>query len=179
MKIIKKIVFVILSLIVLTLVSALFMRKDYAVEREITINKPKDSVFNYIKFLKNQDQFSVWAKKDPNMKKSFSGVDGTVGAIASWESQNAEIGTGEQEIKKIITDERMDMELRFTVPFEATDKAYFITESVSANETKVKWGFNGTMAYPMNLMLTVMKVDELLGNDLSEGLKNLKIILEK
>ncbi|WP_418262740.1 SRPBCC family protein [Flavobacterium faecale] len=179
MKIIKKILFAILGLIALALVVALFMPKDYAVEREIIINQPKDSVFNYVKYLKNQDHFSVWSKIDPEMKKTFSGTDGTVGATAGWESNNEKVGVGEQEIIKITDGQRIDMELRFKVPFEATDNAYFTTESIGANETKVKWGFNGKMPYPMNLMLPMMKMDEMLGKDLQNGLENLKVVLEK
>jgi hypothetical protein len=83
MKIIKRILFALLGLIAVALIAALFIPKDYAVEREISINQPKDSVFNYVKYLKNQNNFSVWAKTDPDMKKTFSGVDGTVGAISA------------------------------------------------------------------------------------------------
>ena len=32
------------------------------------IEKPNNEVFQYVKFLKNQDNFSTWAQKDPNMK---------------------------------------------------------------------------------------------------------------
>jgi hypothetical protein len=54
--------FSILGIIGLVIIVA-FMPKEYAVEREVIINKPKDSVLHYIKYLKNQDNFSVWAKK--------------------------------------------------------------------------------------------------------------------
>ncbi|GIZ08294.1 SRPBCC family protein [Flavobacterium sp. UMI-01] len=179
MKIIKKILFIVLGCIALSLLVALFMPNNYAVEREIIINQPKDTVFNYLKFLKNQDEFSVWSKKDPDMKKSFSGTDGTIGAIAAWESQNEQVGKGEQEIKQIIEGERIDFELRFKIPFEANDNAYFTTEKITPNSTKVKWGFNGKMPYPMNLMLPIMNMDKMLGKDLQKGLENLKVILEK
>lgn len=53
MKIIKTILFSILGIIALALVVALVMPKEYAVEREIVINQPKDSVFNYVLHLKN------------------------------------------------------------------------------------------------------------------------------
>jgi len=81
MKIAKRILLGILGIIVLLLVVALFVKKEYAVEREIAINKPKQEVFDYVKFLKNQDNFSVWAQTDPNMKKDFRGTDGTVGVV--------------------------------------------------------------------------------------------------
>ena len=179
MNIIKKFILVILGIIALALLIALFLPKEYAVEREIIINQPKDSVFNYVKYLKNQDNFSVWSSKDPAMKKIFTGSDGTVGAIAGWDSKDENVGVGEQEIKKIVEGERIDFELRFKVPFESTDNAYMITEVISANQTKVKWGFDGKMPYPMNLMLPIMNMEEMLGKDLQDGLNNLKAVLEK
>jgi len=179
MKIIKAILFSILGIIALALIVALFMPKEYAVEREVIINQPKDSVFNYVKHLKNQDNFSVWAKTDPNMKKTFTGVDGTVGAISAWDSTNENVGVGEQEVIKITEGERIDFELRFKTPFESTADAYMSTEAISATETKVKWGFNGAMDYPMNLMLPFLEMDKVIGNDLQTGLDNLKVILEK
>jgi hypothetical protein len=115
----------------------------------------------------------------PNMKKEYKGTDGTVGFISAWDSQEKNVGAGEQEIKKITDSDRIDFELRFKRPFEATDYAYMITEAVDSNQAKVKWGFNGTMKYPMNLMLLFMDMDKMLGKDLDTGLTNLKNVLEK
>lgn len=179
MKIVKKILFVIIGLIVLALVIALFTKKDYAVEREITINKPKQAVFDYVKLLKNQDNYSVWATRDPEMKKEYKGTDGTVGFVSAWESEKKDVGKGEQEIKKIADGERLDFELRFFKPFKATDNAFMATAATADNQTKVTWGFNGKMAYPMNLMLLFMDMENMLGNDLQTGLVNLKATLEK
>ncbi|WP_229335654.1 SRPBCC family protein [Flavobacterium sp. ALJ2] len=178
MNVIKKIILAILSIVILALIVALFLPNEYHVEREISINKPKDSVFNYVKYLKNQDNFSVWAKLDPAMKKTFTGTDGTVGAIASWDSTDKNVGKGEQEIKKIVPGERLEFELRFKVPFESTDMAYMTTEAISPTQTKVKWGFDGRSPYPMNLMLAFMNMDQMLGEQLETGLQNLKVIQE-
>ncbi len=43
---------------------------------------------------------------------NIKGVDGTVGAVSAW-SGNREVGVGEEEIKKISQNERIDFELRF------------------------------------------------------------------
>lgn len=179
MKILKRIIIVLAVIIAIPLIVALFVKKEYAVEREITISRPGNEVFDYIKYLQNQDNFSVWANRDPNMKKSFKGTDGTVGCIAYWESDNKEVGKGEQEIKKIIEGSRIDTEIRFKIPFESTDDAYMITESKGANSTRVKWGFKGSFPYPMNLMTLFIDMDKELGKDLEQGLENLRIILEK
>ena len=179
MKILKKILIVIAIIIAIPLVVALFVKKDYAVEREIVINKPKQDVWEYVKYIKNQDYYSKWNMADPNMKKSYSGTDGTVGFISSWESTDENVGVGEQEILKITEGERMDVKLRFKVPFEAEDDAYMITENVDGSSTKVKWGFYGAFPYPMNIFNLIMDMDKQIGGGLEMGLRNLKTVMEK
>lgn len=165
--------------IAIPLITALFVKKEYVVEREIIINKPRLNVFKYLLYLKNQDNYSNWAKMDSEMKKSYRGIDGTVGFVSAWESNKKDVGKGEQEIIKITEGERIDYELRFFEPFKSTAPAYLITESVSDNQTKVKWGFNGHMNYPMNLLLLFINFEKMIGDDLASGLYNLKTELEK
>lgn len=179
MKIVKKIIFFIATLIIIALITALFVKKEYSVEQQIVINKPKQEIFNYIKLLKNQDNYSKWASMDTNMKKTYTGTDGTVGFISAWESEKEEVGSGEQEIKNIVNGERVDYELRFIKPFESTSPAYITTETIANNKTKVKWGFKGKMDYPSNLMMLFMDFEKMIGNDLQTGLNNLKTELEK
>jgi hypothetical protein len=136
-------------------------------------------VFDYIKYLKNQDNYSKWATMDPNMKKDFRGTDGTIGFVSAWDSESDSVGKGEQEIKKITDGERIDMELRFYKPFESTEAAYMTTANAAEGQTQVVWGFNGHMPYPMNLMLLFMDFEAMIGKDLQVGLENLKGILEK
>jgi hypothetical protein len=178
MKIIKKILIVLVCLIAVFLIAALFVDKDYVVEREITINKPKQEVFEYVKHIKNQDAYSTWNMKDSTMKKEYRGTDGMVGFVSGWDSNNDDVGKGEQEIIKITEGERVDMELRFMRPYEMTNNAYMTTSSAGENQTTVKWGFNGRMNYPMNGMTLFMDFDEMMGKELLTGLENMKKILE-
>lgn len=179
MRIFKGILIGLAGLIALLLIVAIFVKKDINLKREITINKPENEVFDYLKYLKNQDNFSKWNKLDPGMKKNYTGTDGTVGFISAWESTNDNVGVGEQEIKKITQCERIDIEIRFKKPFEATNQAYFTTSFVDENATKVSWGFDSKMPYPMNLMNLFMDMEKLVGQDFEEGLANLKVVLEK
>ena len=179
MKIVKRIFIILITLVIILLIVALFAKKDYDVEKEIVINKPRQEVFNYIKLLKNQNNYSKWATMDPGMKKESRGTDGTVGFVSAWDSDQKEVGKGEQEIKKITDGKRIDYELRFIKPFESTEQTYMATEAISENQTKVKWGFNGRMNYPMNLMLLCMNMEKMVGDDLQTGLNNLKNIVEK
>lgn len=178
MKIAKIILIVLVAIIAVPLVLALFVPKKYSVEREVVINQPRQVVYDYIKYLKHQDNFSSWAKMDPEMEKTYSGTDGQVGFVSAWESENPDVGVGEQEIIGMEEGSRVDYALRFKEPFEASDIAYFQLESLDAEKTKVIWGFEGYMAYPMNSMLLVMDMEGLIGNDFSDGLDRLKAILE-
>jgi uncharacterized protein YndB with AHSA1/START domain len=178
MKILKKIFITLAVLIAIPLIVALFIKRDYAIEREIIIDKPVAEVFEYIKYLKNQDNYSKWNMMDPNMKKEYRGNDGEVGFVAAWESNDENVGVGEQEITKIIEGERIETRLRFKVPFEAEDDAYLSTEAVSDTQTKVKWGFTGSFPYPFNLMRLFFDMDEAVGGDLEVGLSNLKQLME-
>lgn len=179
MLIIKRILIVLILIVSIVLIAAYFMPKEYAVTKEITINKPVDSVFNYVRYLKNQNEFSVWANIDPKMKSTYKGTDGTVGAIAAWESEVKDVGAGEQEITKITEGKRLDFALRFKKPMEDTAQGFMSTEAVSGNQTKVKWGINGVFPYPMNIMMPMMKMDQMIGNDLQKGLENLKVKMEE
>ena len=170
MKLIKKILLVIVIIIAIPFVIALFVKKDCTVERQITINKPEGDVFNYIKFVKNQNNYSKWAMMDPDMKKEYTGTDGTVGFVYAWDGEKA--GKGQQEIKKITENERLDLGLHFIKPFEGTASAWMTTNAASQNQTTVAWGMKGHSVYPMNFMNLFMK--SMLGKDLDTSLALLK-----
>jgi hypothetical protein len=167
------------ALILVLLLLAFVSKKTYSVERNLHIHKPVPEVFGYIKYLKNQDHFSKWATMDPVMKKRYSGTDGTPGFISAWESNNKNVGTGEQEIKKITENEKVDFELRFLKPFPGVANAYMETQKLNETSTNVKWGFQSSMKFPLNIMLLFMNMDKMIGTDFETGLQNLKNILEK
>ena len=176
MKFIKRLLLIILVVISFVLISALFIKKEYAVKREIMINQPQKNVYDYLKLLKNQNNFSTFAKKDPNMKLSYRGTDGTIGFIYAWEG-NSEVGKGEQKITRL-SDRQIDVELHFIDPFESYAPAFFLVERISDNQTKVTWAMNGKMAYPINFLRLFMNMENMIGKEYQQSLINLKQILE-
>lgn len=156
----------------------LALPKDFTLEREVIINKPKDAVFAYTKMLKNGNDWSPWSKRDPNIVIEYRGEDGTVGFVSSWRG-NKDVGAGEQEIKAVVEGERIDTELRFKEPMEDTSRAYLITEAVGDQQTKVRWGMAGPRKFPMNLICFFLGVDKMIAKDFEDGLASLKSILEQ
>ena len=163
-------------LLAIPFIVALFVKKEYTVEREIIINKPRAQVFDYVKYLKNQDHYSKWVRIDPHLKKAYRGTDGTVGFVYAWDG-NKQAGKGEQEIKNITAGERVEVEVRFIKPFAGTATAPIVTEAVSAKSTKVRWGMRGENKYPLNFMN--LFIGNMLGKDLETSLTTLKSVLEK
>ena len=92
MTIIITILLVLIGLVALLLVIGLFTKKDYVIEREVIVNKPKNAVFEYVRFIKNQDFYSKWMMSDPGMKKTYSGTDGGPGFVYAWDSDKKETG---------------------------------------------------------------------------------------
>ncbi|MFN2412237.1 MAG: SRPBCC family protein [Pyrinomonadaceae bacterium] len=179
---IKKILIALVAIVVLLVavvaVVSFVTPTDFRVERETTINKPSAEVFSYAKILKNQNEWGPWHKKDPQMQQEFRGTDGQPGFVSAWKG-NSDTGEGEQEIKRIVENERIETELRFKEPFESRADAWFTTDALGENQTKVKWGFSSSMPRPLNVMLAVMDMDKMAGKDFEEGLASLKSIMEK
>jgi len=166
------------SFIIMLLVTALFITKSFHIECEIIINKPRQVVFDYIKFTKNQQYYNKWWMIDPDAKKTYFGKDGTIGFIASWDSQNKQAGKGEQEIVKVSDGQLISYQIRFKKPFESVAASYLITTSTQNDQTLVKWGFNGTNKYPINLMFALLNFRKMLGNEINGSLEILRTILE-
>jgi len=176
MNIVVTILLVLAGIIVLLLIIALFMKKEHYVNREIIINAPKQKVFDFLKLLKNQEQFNKWAKTDPNRKWEFKGTDGTVGYIIAW-SGNRSAGEGEKEITNIIEGKRIETEIRFIRPMRVTASVIMETESLSEDQTKVNLINTGTMKYPMNIFIPMAEKN--FPKDMDESLATLKNIFEK
>src|SRR5690242_6697355 len=137
MNIIITILFILAGIISLLLLLALFIKKEHYVKREIIINAPQQKVFDFLRLLKNQDQFNKWATVDKkNRKEEFKGTDGTVGFIYSW-SGDKSAGQGEKEIMNIVEGKKVETEIRFVKPMRVSARVIFETQSLSENQTGV------------------------------------------
>ncbi len=169
--------YIVLAIIVLIIILGLLAPKSYDVSRNIEINKALPDVFQYLKFIKNQNDWSPWKKKDPNFKQEFEGTDGEVGFISKWDG-NKDVGTGEQEIKAIVHNDRIETELRFLKPWKSQSTGYLKVEEVSTNETKVIWGFTGKNKFPFSIFMLFFNFEKAVGKDFDDGLASLKEVLE-
>lgn len=171
MSLLKKILLALVGMVVLLLIVAAFLPKTFKAEASIVINRPQQEVYDYVKYIKNQDNYGKWNLMDPEMKKSYEGTDGTVGFTYSWDGQK--VGKGTQTITRLTEGQEVQSELDFG--FGDPALSHMILEPVSATETKVTWGISGDSPWPMNIMGLFYDMS----GDFEEGVTNLKNVLEK
>lgn len=171
------ILYILAGLVALLLIAALLIKKDFSLEKNIVINLTQKEVFDYLKLIRNQEKYSVWVMKDPNINIVYTGTDGTVGFTSSWTSNDKNVGIGEQEIIKLTEGISTEVEIRFKKPFEATNWARTTLSAVNENQTRVSQVFYGSNKFPMNLMNLMM--DKMVGKDMYQNLVNMKKNLEQ
>jgi len=178
MKLLKYIGIGIVVLLLFVLFVALFLPKTFEYEKSITINAPIDSVWVNVNSLAALDNWSPWNAYDPQMIKETSGVDGTVGAIQSWESEIENVGSGSQTIVTVQKPTLFETKLDFYKPHKSHGKSYIklLTDGVG---TKATWGMRGSMSYPFNVMILFMDMEKNMGKDWDSGLSKLKDLSEK
>ncbi len=175
MKIVKILIYTVIGLVAGWLLLGLFAKKDYHIERSLEIDAPKAMVHEYVRYFKNLDAWSPWAALDPHMKTSITGADGQVGAVHKW-SGNDDVGEGQQTITAL-TDDRIDMEVKFLRPFETVSPSY-MTFREAGKKTLVTWAFDMHIAFPWNGLAMFTDIDAGVGVDYEKGLKNLQKICE-
>jgi len=88
---------IIIAVVAILIIFALIQSASgMLIERNVVVNKPLKEVFDYLKLVRNQDDFSIWNMEDPTKKTDFVGTDGTVGYVYKWDSPtNKNVGAGE------------------------------------------------------------------------------------
>ncbi len=172
MKILKYILLAVLILAAIVLVVALIAPKKFHAEGSVTINKPVQEVYDYVKYIRNQENYGVWFQMDDRVEKTFTGEDGLVGFTYEWKSKK--VGNGKQVITKLENDKKVEMDIFFN-GFSDAAKSYITTEAIDSTQTKVVWGIDGEMPIPLNLMSLFYDMNK----DFIQGTHNLKQVLEK
>ena len=167
---------IIAGLFIFIFAAALFIKKEYTIREQITIDKNSRGVYDYVRLLKNQEYYNKWVMMDPNLKRSYRGTDGTVGAAVSWDSENKNVGKGEQEIKSLTDGSRIDCEVRFEKPFKNVTQIYMEVTPISESTTNLEWSMAGQNKYPFNFMN--LFITGMLAKDMQTSLQSLKNVIE-
>ena len=168
---------VILLFIAFVLIAGLFIKKEYHFERSVTINAPKEEIWKNISTFSNYQKWDPFGAHDPNLQKTITGTDGTLGAKYSWKG-NDEVGQGNMTYTEIKPYDHININLVLNNGFESKAIAIY-TLKEEGNAYKLTWTFDTKMPYPMNAISNLFfDMDKMMDKEFSSGLTNLKKLCE-
>ncbi len=115
LEVIAIIAVVLAIVIVIVLILAATKPATFSVQRAIVISAPPERIFPLISDFHQWGSWSPWEKKDPEMKRSFSGPQSGKGAIYGWEG-NKNVGSGRMEILEASPPSKILIQARFLHP---------------------------------------------------------------
>ena len=171
---------IILSLIaiavILIAIIAAMQPSNFRVTRTATISAPASAVFPHVNDLQKWDEWSPWAKLDPNAKNSFEGPASGVGAMMRWAGNN-KVGQGSMAIIESRPDEFIRFKLEFLKPMAATNTTEFTFISENG-QTTVTWSMYGKNDFKGKAIGLIMNCDKMVGGQFEQGLAALKSVVE-
>lgn len=172
------IVVVILTVGVAGLVAyaAMTQPDTFRVQRAMTINAPSEKLVGILTDLRRGAEWSPYEKKDPAMKKTFSGPASGPGAKLEWDG-NKDVGAGSLTVKNV-TPSKVTLNLHMIRPFEGNNTVEYAF-APQGNATSMTWALHGPMPLISKVMCVFMDFDKMVGADMERGLTDLKALAER
>lgn len=168
----KTILKIFVAAIALFLVAAAFQPDEFRIQRSLVMKAAPQVIFGKINDFQQWEEWSPWAKLDPNATTTFEGADKGIGSIMRW-SGNMQVGKGSMEIVESKHNKFLQMKLQFISPLPGEATTEFALEP-DAGGTKVTWSMYGHRDYLGKAMGLLMNCDSMIGDKYEEGLANLK-----
>ena len=149
----------------------------FRIQRSLTIAAPPEKIFPYLNDYRRWQDWSPYEKKDPAMKRTFSGPATGPGAIYEWDG-NKNVGKGRIEITEDSPNARLAFNLDMLKPFEAHNKGELSLQP-QGSATVVTWAMHGRTPYLAKILHVFFNMDRMAGGDFEKGLADLKAIAEK
>lgn len=168
---------VLLILLILLAVIGLLLPSAASVERSIVINAPAGEIFPHLNSMREFHEWSPWADIDPDTVYQFDGPESGIGSRMSWQSGDAQVGRGSQEIIDSIDDQRVDMRLEFGD--QGDGSAAFLLEPEGPATTRLRWQFRTVFGWDLFGRYVGLMLDSMIGSAYDKGLRELKSRVEK
>ena len=174
---IKTVLILVVVAIAIVLAYAATRPDTFHIERSADIKAPPEKLFPLINDLRAMGTWSPYEKKDPQMKRSFSGAATGKGQVYDFEG-NKEVGSGRLEILDASAPQTVVMKLDMFKPFNASNTVTFKLQP-KGDTTRVTWGMDGASPYLAKVMHLFFNMDAMVGGDFEKGLANLKSLAEQ
>lgn len=149
----------------------------FSISRSAVMAAPAAEIFPYLNDLHKWQEWSPWARMDPDARETFEGPASGTGAGFSWDGNN-KVGQGRMTVIESRIDELVRYSLEFMRPFTATNTAEFVLMP-EGDKTKLTWTMSGANNFVGKAMGLVMNCEKMVGGQFEQGLATLKSIVEK
>jgi uncharacterized protein YndB with AHSA1/START domain len=174
---IKKIAIAVIVLIAALLVYAATRPSAFSVQRTTSIKATPEKIYPLISDFRKWGPWSPYEKKDPNMKRTYSGAASGKGSVYEWEG-NREVGKGSIEITEAVPPSRVVLKLDMIKPIEGHNVVEFTLQPLGGS-TNVTWAMRGSHSFVGKLLSLFISMDKMIGADFETGLASLKAVAEK
>jgi hypothetical protein len=145
---------------------------EFKVVRSATIAVPPVAVFEQVNDFHKWDDWSPWAKLDPECKNTFGGAPAGKGATFAWDG-NKKVGAGRMAITDSQPPNLIRINLEFLRPFKATNTTEFMFKP-EGNQTIVTWNMFGKNNFMSKAFGLFVNCDNMIGKDFEKGLAQMK-----
>lgn len=172
-----EIIAIVVVLLAAVLIYAATKPGTFRIQRATRINAPAEKIFAILNDFQRWVAWSPYEKKDPDMKRTYSGAANGRGAVYAFEG-NRQIGAGRLEITDASPPSRVALTLDMIKPFACHNLIEFTLEA-HGDVTNVTWAMNGASPYFAKVMTMFCNMDSMVGKDFEAGLASLKTVAEK
>ncbi len=159
------------------LIAFIHSRPDhFRYERSAVIESPAEAIFPYISDLKLGVEWSPYERKDPNMKRTFSGPVVGVGQIEAFDG-NSEAGSGQLEVVNLVPNQSVQIRLTMTQPMPADNQVEY-TLSPEGTGTRLSWAMSGKIPFFGKIINLLIDCEKMVTADFDIGIQNLKKLVE-
>ncbi|HEX5056198.1 MAG TPA: SRPBCC family protein [Gammaproteobacteria bacterium] len=166
----------VIVVVVAVLVYASTQPDTFEIHRSTSIKAPPEKIFPFLNDFRQAMLWSPYEKKDPAMKRSFSGPAGGKGSVYEFEG-NKDIGAGRLEILDSVADSRVTLRLDMHKPFKGSNIIEYALEP-KGETTDMIWSMHGEAPFISRVICLFMNMDNMVGKDFEAGLASLKSLVE-
>lgn len=175
LEVIAIILAILIAVVVVLLGYAATKPNTISYTRSTRINAPPERITPLISDFRRWIAWSPWEKKDPELKRTYSGNASGVGAVYAWDG-NRNVGSGRMEILES-TPSKIRIQLDFITPFKASNLAEF-TLTPQGGATDVHWVMTGPNLFIGKVMSIFLDFEKMIGKDFESGLSAMKAAAE-
>jgi len=156
-------------LIAAVLIYAAMQPDTFLIQRSASIQAPPEWIFAVLNDFQQSTSWSPYEKKDPAMKRAFSGAPVCKGSVYEFD--------GNKDVIEPLPPKKVTLQLDMVKPFKASNVVEYTLEP-RGDATEVTWAMHGPAPFISKVMCLFVDMDKMVGTDFEVGLASLKAVTE-